>query len=357
MRDLGSESGEDATRARSTNNTPSSVSKYVPKKICRKDYQKFAYWLREPEVKDQMQEALREAIREARGAGQAGDERELMILGHNWKQYPNMVLWYQPEEEPRNSHQYFNLKVDSDKYESGAFANLTLKVKAKLTVEILFTFNAAKSPKERNIYRAIYSDWHPQGYDFRLCNAANESTEPTLYFNIDGINHEAEMSAENEFEGMPELVAYESNSESETDETPPLEIGSTHIYCDNQNIGVRVLNAKETKEYEENREGTEPSEYLVGNHLVARAPAKQRRQRVRRRGLESQHSFMEQAIFHQGGHSEGGSSERDSVQSWKIQPKQSVRCTAKGSDHKHTRVNKDASPNSRRSVGHGHSIP
>ena len=42
------------------------------KKICRKDYLKFTYWLREPEVKAQMQEA--------RAAGQAGDERKLMTL-------------------------------------------------------------------------------------------------------------------------------------------------------------------------------------------------------------------------------------------------------------------------------------
>jgi hypothetical protein len=42
------------------------------KKICRKDYLKFTYWLREPEVKAQMQEA--------RAEGQAGDERKLMTL-------------------------------------------------------------------------------------------------------------------------------------------------------------------------------------------------------------------------------------------------------------------------------------
>ena len=84
MRDLGSASGEDTTMARSTNSTPSSVRKYAPKKICRKDYLKFTYWLREPEVKAQMQEA--------RAAGQAGDERKLMTLGHNWKHGTNQKM-------------------------------------------------------------------------------------------------------------------------------------------------------------------------------------------------------------------------------------------------------------------------
>lgn len=92
MRDLGSASGEDTTMARSTNSTPSSARKYAPKKICRKDYLKFTYWLREPEVKAQMQEALREAMREARAAGQAGDERKLMTLGHNWKHGTNQKM-------------------------------------------------------------------------------------------------------------------------------------------------------------------------------------------------------------------------------------------------------------------------
>ena len=73
--------------------------------------------------------------------------------------------------------------MDPDKYVSGAHASLTLEDKAKFTVEILFAFNAYKTPEERNIYRAIYSDWNPQGYDFRICNV---STEPIRYFNIEG---------------------------------------------------------------------------------------------------------------------------------------------------------------------------
>ena len=95
------------------------------------------------------------------------------------------------------------------------------------------------------------------------------STEPIRYFNIEGINYDAEMSTENEFDDIPELVAYESDSESETYENHTFETESMHVYGDTHNTGVSALNAEEIKEYEENR-GTEPSEHLVGNRLVAR---------------------------------------------------------------------------------------
>jgi len=77
------------------------------------------------------------------------------------------------------------------------------------------------------------------------------------------------MPTDNEFDDIPELVAYESDSGSETYENPTFETESTHVYGDTHNTGVSALNAEEIKEYEENR-GTEPSEQLVGNRLVDR---------------------------------------------------------------------------------------
>ena len=38
------------------------------------------------------------------------------------------------------------------------------------------------------------------------------------------------MSTKNEFDDIPELVAYESDSGSETYENPTLETESTHVY-------------------------------------------------------------------------------------------------------------------------------
>jgi hypothetical protein len=60
-------------------------------------------------------------------------------------------------------------------------------------------------------------------------------TEPIRYFNIEGINYDAEMSTKNEFDDIPELVAYESDSGSETYENPTFETESTHVYGDTQN--------------------------------------------------------------------------------------------------------------------------
>ena len=55
------------------------------------------------------------------------------------------------------------------------------------------------------------------------------STEPIRYFNIEGINYDAEMSTENESDDIPELVEYESDSGSETYENTTFETESTHV--------------------------------------------------------------------------------------------------------------------------------
>ena len=78
-----------------------------------------------------------------------------------------MVGWHDAEEEEGSEHLCYRLKVNPENYHENGHDTLEFETKARLEVELYYAFRDTKTPEERNEYRRIYTQWHPQSYQFR----------------------------------------------------------------------------------------------------------------------------------------------------------------------------------------------
>ena len=109
----------------------------------------------------------RSAIAIAKSTNQIPLDDRLMKMGSLWKHHPNMACWHNTEEDETSEHVCYRLKVNPDNYHENGHDMLDFDIRARLAVELYYAFREVKSSEERNIYRGLYSKWHPQSYQFR----------------------------------------------------------------------------------------------------------------------------------------------------------------------------------------------
>ena len=114
-----------------------------------------------------MTQTLRAACSIAKSTNQVAKYDRLMKMGNLWKHFPNMAGWHDAEEVEDSQHQCYRLKVNPENYHENGHDTLDLETRARLEVELYYAHREAKTPEERNEYRRIYTQWHPQSYQFR----------------------------------------------------------------------------------------------------------------------------------------------------------------------------------------------
>ena len=132
-----------------------------------KDFRIFTYWIREKGIREHMSQTLRAACAIAKSTNQVAKYDRLMKMGNLWKHFPNLAAWHDAEEAEDSQHQCYRLKVNPENYHENGHDTLDLDTRAKLEVELYYAHREAKTPEERNEYRRIYTQWHPQSYQFR----------------------------------------------------------------------------------------------------------------------------------------------------------------------------------------------
>jgi hypothetical protein len=139
-------------------------------KICIEDYRIYTYWLREPELRNHMEQILRAAISAAKASNDKIKHDKLMKMGSMWKSHPNLASWHDADEPTDGIHNCFHSKIDEENYHKSGWRAVDFDTRAKMTVDLYYALKDAKGPEERNFYRQIYQQWHPESYEFRNAN-------------------------------------------------------------------------------------------------------------------------------------------------------------------------------------------
>jgi hypothetical protein len=139
-------------------------------KICIEDYRIYTYWLRETELRNHMEQILRAAISAAKASKDNIKHDKLMKMGNMWKLHPNLASWHDTDEPTEGIHNCFHSKIDEENYHKNGWRAVDFDTRARMTVELYYALKDAKGPEERNFYRQIYQQWHPESYEFRNAN-------------------------------------------------------------------------------------------------------------------------------------------------------------------------------------------
>ena len=117
-----------------------------------------------------MEQILRAAISAAKASKDNIKHDKLMKMGNMWKLHPNLASWHDTDEPTEGIHRCFLSKIDEENYHKNGWRAVDFDTRARMTVELYYALKDAKGPEERNFYRHIYQQWHPESYEFRNAN-------------------------------------------------------------------------------------------------------------------------------------------------------------------------------------------
>ena len=122
-------------------------------------------------------------------------------MGSQWKMEPNMATWHNALEQEGPEHACYRLSMTPEDCEPNGYVYLDRDTRARMTVFLYYGHKEAATQEERNEYKRIYCQWHPQSYSFRNLNYQ-------AYRNIRIQGDESEDEPE-----LPPLTAYDENDE------------------------------------------------------------------------------------------------------------------------------------------------